>query len=164
MLELQKFIKDHEDWEELLTKAPYFIKISRDGDYIIFKYDQLANSEVEHYFKNPIVRECRGLILDTDYKAVCVPFFKFMNAEEPDSDLNAIDWASASVQQKIDGSLIKLFFDRGKWHIATNGTIDAFKADLPSDVNAKHKNYGELFLDEIGKIPAIGSFSLLCRH
>ena len=113
MLELQKFIKDHEDWEELLTKAPYFIKINRDGDYIIFKYDQLANSEVEHYFKNPIVRECRGLILDTGYKAVCVPFFKFMNAEEPDSDLNAIDWASASVQQKIDGSLIKLFFDRG---------------------------------------------------
>ena len=164
MLELQKFIKDHEDWEELLTKAPYFIKINRDGDYIIFKYDQSANSEVEHYFKNPIVRECRGLILDTGYKAVCVPFFKFMNAEEPDSDLNAIDWASASVQQKIDGSLIKLFFDRGKWRIATNGTIDAFKADLPSDVNAKHKNYGELFLDEIGKIPTIGSFELLCRY
>ena len=164
MLEIQKFIRDHEDWEELLTKAPYFIKINRDGDYIIFKYNQLANSEVDHYFKDPIVRECRGLILDACYRAVCVPFFKFMNAEEPDSDLDIIDWTSASVQQKIDGSLIKMFFDRDKWHVATNGTIDAFKAELPPGVNTKHKNYGELFVDEVCKIPSILSFDLLCNY
>ena len=59
MLELQKFIKDHEDWEELLTKAPYFIKISRDGDYIIFKYDRHDIFVVVYQHHIPSYHICR---------------------------------------------------------------------------------------------------------
>lgn len=140
-MELLEFIRSHENWEELLTAEPYNLKISRDGGYILFKYNQLSSD-----FSNPIVKECRGLILrESDFSPACIPFYKFMNAEEPNSDLNKIDWSTASVQEKIDGSLMKVWFDSG-WHISTNGTIDAFKAELPSMF---HDSYGALFLDAV---------------
>lgn len=140
-MELLEFIKSHENWEELLSADPYNIKISRDNGYILFKYNQLSSD-----FSNPIVKECRGIILrEADFRPVCVPFFKFMNAEEPNSDLNKIDWSTASVQEKIDGSLMKVWFDNG-WHISTNGTIDAFKAELAS---LYHNSFGALFLEAV---------------
>lgn len=154
-MELLEFIRSHENWEELLTAEPYNIKISRDSGYILFKYTQL-NSD----FSNPIVKECRGIILrESDFIPVCVPFFKFMNAEEPNSDLDKIDWSTASVQEKIDGSLIKVWFDNG-WHISTNGTIDAFKSDLAS---IYFKSYGDLFVNELQYCGAIDSFEKLCK-
>lgn len=143
-MKLIDFIRQHENWEELLTAEPYTIKISRDDNYILFKYNQLTSD-----FSNPIVKECRGLILrESDFKPVCVPFYKFMNAEEPYSDLCQIDWSSASVQEKVDGSLMKVWFDSG-WHISTNGTIDAFKAELTS---LKYKSFGALFIAAVRQI------------
>ena len=73
-LKLIEFIKENEDWREKLSGEPYFIKITAEGKYTIFKYNQL-NSD----FNNEIVRECRGLILDDEFNPVCVPFFKFGN-------------------------------------------------------------------------------------
>lgn len=140
-LELIKFIKEHENWEELLSTEPYNLKISRDEGYIMFKYNQISSD-----FSLPIVLECRGIILrERDFKPVCVPFFKFGNYGE--SYCPEIDWESASAQQKVDGSLIKVWCDEGKWHISTNGTIDAFKANLES---IHHHSYGELFMDALG--------------
>lgn len=141
-LELRDFIISHENWEELLTEAPYNLKISRDEDYIMFKYNQISSD-----FSIPLVREARGIIFrESDWKCVCHPFDKFGNYGEnycPD-----IDWCAASVQEKVDGSLIKFWFDNG-WHISTNGTIDAFKAEL-SDV--KYQNFGQLVIGAIHTI------------
>lgn len=147
MLKLIEFLNTHSDWEELLTKEPYNLKIARDGDNVIFKYNQLSSD-----FSNEIVKESRGIILQQnengEFIPVCVPFFKFMNAEEPNSDLNKIDWKTASVQEKIDGSLIKVWFDNknDKWMVSTNGTIDAFKA--PLNIGG-YKTYGDLFKQAI---------------
>ena len=142
-LKLIEFINTHSNWEELLTKEPYNLKITIDGDNIIFKYNQLSSD-----FSNEIVKESRGIILqqneDGKFIPVCVPFFKFMNAEEPNSDLNKIDWKTASVQEKVDGSLIKVWYDKKnyKWMVSTNGTIDAFKAPLGI---GGFETYGHLF-------------------
>ena len=137
-MKLLDLIKSHENWEELLTKDPYNIKISRDDGYIMFKYNQLSSD-----FTNPIVREARGIIFkEADWKCVCHPFDKFMNAEEENSDLAKIDWKTASCQEKIDGSLMKVWYDNG-WHISTNGTIDAYKAEIANSL--KYKTFGELF-------------------
>ena len=38
-LELRDFILSHNNWEELLTAEPYYLKISRDDGYIMFKYN-----------------------------------------------------------------------------------------------------------------------------
>ena len=142
-LKLIEFINTYSNWEELLIKEPYNLKIIRDGDNIIFKYNQLSSD-----FSNEIVKESRGIILqqneDGKFIPVCVPFFKFMNAEEPNSDLNKIDWKTASVQEKVDGSLMKVWYDKKnyKWMVSTNGTIDAFKAPLGI---GGFETYGDLF-------------------
>lgn len=138
-LELRDFILSHDNWEELLTADPYNLKISRDDDYIMFKYNQVASD-----FSIPLVREARGIIFrENDLECVCHAFNKFGNYGE--SYCPDIDWSTASVQEKVDGSLIKIWFDNG-WHISTNGTIDAFKAEL-NDV--KYQNFGQLVIDAI---------------
>ena len=133
MLKLLDFIREHGDWEERLSNAPYHIRIKRSDGFILFCY------AIEADFCIDIVRECRGIILDeTDgYKPVCVPFFKFGNYGEPYAD--DIDWHTARVQEKIDGSIIKVWHCRGIWHVSTNNTIDA--------ENAKTNNNEDTFLD-----------------
>ena len=140
-LELRDFILSHDNWEELLTADPYNLKISCDDGYIMFKYNQVASD-----FSIPLVREARGIIFrENDLECVCHAFNKFGNYGE--SYCPDIDWGTASVQEKVDGSLIKIWFDNG-WYISTNGTIDACKAEL-NDV--KYQNFGQLVLDAIHK-------------
>lgn len=125
-MKVLEFIKEHENWEELLAQEPYFIKTVRDGHYFLLRYNQLASD-----FTNEIVRECRGAIFyeapTKEVKPVCVPFYKFGNYGE--SYVPEIDWASASVKEKVDGSLMKVWRHNGEWHISTNNTIDARKAE-----------------------------------
>ena len=120
---LLEFIPNHpDDWEGKVSSDPYNLKISRDGPYVMFKYNQLSSD-----FSNPIVREARGIIFREDnWKCVRRAFDKFFNYGEPNAA--EIDWNTAKVQTKIDGSLVSAWFDNRKWHYSTNGTIDAYKA------------------------------------
>lgn len=142
-LELLKFINNNEDWEEKLSQKPYCLKINRDSKYIIFKYDQI-NSD----FSLDIVKEARGLILeDNTFRVVCFPFIKFFNIDETYAD--KIDWNSAQVQEKVDGSIIKVWSDMNdnirEWHISTNSCIDAFKCEIQGDL-CPYGNFGSLFM------------------
>lgn len=138
-MELLNFIKNNENWEEILSKKPYNLKITREDGYVLFKYRQPGSD-----FSIPLVREARGTIFrEKDWKCVCHSFDKFGNHGEdycPD-----IDWTSASVQTKVDGTLIRVWEDDG-WHISTMGNIDAFKGKI-GDVD--NNSYGSLFLKAI---------------
>lgn len=138
MLKIQEFIKAHDNWEELLSNAPYNLKISWDDGFVLFKYNQI-NSD----FNEKICREARGLILDStdNFRVVRFAFEKFFNLGE--SFAAKIDWDTAVANEKIDGSIMSVWFARGKWHLSTNGTIDAFKAELAGV--GPYKNFGELF-------------------
>ena len=126
-LEIIEFIHNDPDWEATLAGSPYFIKTKRDGSFVLLKYDQIQSD-----FNLPLVRECRGIILDESdsYRPVCVPFFKFGNYGE--SYVPNIDWTTACVQEKLDGSLIKLWHYQGKWRVSSNGEIDARNAHVSS--------------------------------
>lgn len=58
MLKVIEFIKTHSDWRILLSEHPYYIQITDDGIFTILKYNQIKSD-----FHNPIVKECRGLII-----------------------------------------------------------------------------------------------------
>ena len=136
-LKLMEFIKNNDNWEELLQQEPFCLKIKRDGGYIIFNYNQIMSD-----FSNPIVQEARGIIVrENDFKVVCFPFTKFFNVDEENAA--KIDWNYAKVQEKVDGSLIKVWYDNDTWNISTNGCINAFDCKLPNDL--VYKNFGELF-------------------
>ena len=148
MLKVLDYIKAHKNWEELLSQAPYFIKVSRDEMFgkrlVMLKYNQLDSD-----FNEPIVRECRGLIFDEDsLEPISVPFFKFGNYGE--SYCPEIDWQSAVILEKRDGSLVKVVKLGKDYLISTNGCIDAFKAMMPDDVLCPYKSYGELFMKAMG--------------
>jgi len=122
MLKLLEFIQNNADWEERLSNAPYHIRMKRSDGFMIFSYGAEADFNID------VVKECRGIILDetNDYQPVCVPFFKFGNYGETYAD--DIDWSTAKVQEKIDGSLIKVWRYKGEWHVSTNNTINAGSA------------------------------------
>ena len=90
---------------------------------VLFKYDQV-NSPMD----NPVVQECRGIILDEadDWRVIARPFTKFYNYGEPNAA--SIDWTTARVQEKVDGSLCAFYHYKGDWHVATTGTPDAGRA------------------------------------
>jgi len=141
-LEVQKFIEQHSDWEKLLQEKPYCLKISHEEIFgrkmVMVKYDQIDSS-----FYEPIVCECRGLVLDeTTNEVISYPFNKFFNFGEPNAA--AIDWKTAKVGTKIDGSLIKIVRLGHDVLISTNGTLDAFKAPIAEQIGCKFKSFGDL--------------------
>ena len=142
------------DWREKL-KEDYNITIKEEYPFAIFNYG------IESDFSNPIVQEARGIILDIEkHTVVCWPFRKFGNYNESYAD--KIDWKTARVQDKIDGSIIKMWWNTRsqKWQFSTNSTIDAKDAIANSltgktfyDLICAADNYSELvknqrYLDE----------------
>lgn len=138
-MSLLEFINSVKNWKEILSAPPYNIIIKEEDDYILLKYNQLSSD-----FSFSIVRECRGCIISYDdtldkYVYVCRPFDKFFNYGEDYA--NEIDWSTAKCTEKIDGSLIKVWYDLGRWHISTNGNINAFNAFI----NGSDTSFGDLF-------------------
>lgn len=140
-LALVKFIKQNENWNELLSNPPYCLKIKQYDHFFLFYYNQLESD-----FSIDEVKEARGIILDsTDWSVVRFAFRKFFNFGEPNNDVK-IDWDSAVVSEKIDGSLVSAWWDRyeRKWQWSTSKTIRAFEAETPNSVNCPYQNYQEL--------------------
>ncbi len=99
-----------------------FIKHRRHAKYphlVLFKYDIFAQ------FSDPLVCECRGIVLDEldNWNVVSRSFDKFFNFGE--GHAAEIDWDTARVQEKLDGSLCVMYHYNNEWHVATSGTPDA---------------------------------------
>ena len=103
MLKLQKFIKDNPlDWEEKLKNDPYNIAIKHDLGCVIFNYNLFSSD-----FSNPIVKECRGVILyEEDFEVAALSFYKFFNYGQEFAD--DIDWSSARVLPSLIIVLLEL--------------------------------------------------------
>jgi hypothetical protein len=85
----------------------------------------LKYSQIESPMAEPLVRECRGIVLDRDddWRCVARGFDKFFNYGEP---LAAdIDWTTATVQEKLDGSLCLVYWYDGGHRVATTGHPEA---------------------------------------
>ena len=119
MLKIQEFIRTH-GLEKAIKK---FNLKSRDYENkILLKYDQLSSPTL---MAMPEVQECRGLILDkNDWSVMSLAFTKFFNSEE--SNAVKIDWSTAHVLEKLDGSCIQVYFDKykNKWFAGTTGTAE----------------------------------------
>lgn len=88
---------------------------------------QFVYSMIDSYeFKShPIVCESRGLLLNSadNWSRVAHPFNRFFNLGEPGAA--EIDWSTARVQEKLDGSLIVMYYWAGAWHVNTRKTPGA---------------------------------------
>ena len=104
---------------------------------------QLSYSQTESNFSSDVVQECRGLILERgSWNVVAMPFKKFFNYGEQHAD--RLDWGTAKVYEKLDGSLLTLYFHSGEWHVATS-KLPAADGKLPSGGVAGCGTFAELF-------------------
>lgn len=125
-LALQTFLRKYRGGFSDLAFAEldnlYGVTHRRHKDYpnlITFKYRHTACN-----FSEPLVREARGIILDEadNWNVVARAFDKFFNYGE---GLAAeIDWETAKVYEKYDGTLCLMYHYDGKWHVGTTGTPD----------------------------------------
>ena len=133
---VQDFLNQGGTLVELASK--YAIKANRSvrqPSLVLLKYNQIESPMAE-----PLVRECRGLILDESdgWRVVSRSFDKFFNHGE--GHAAAIDWSTARVQKKEDGSLCVLYWHDGAWRVQTSGHPDA-----GGKVNDTSLTFSELF-------------------
>ena len=146
-MELLNFCNFNFNWIEKLAAKPYCIETKTDPPYFILKYNL-----IESNLNLDLCKESRGTILrlnpeTNEWVCVCRSLDKFGNWGEDYADTKKIDWAAGvDVQEKIDGSIMRAWYDLGEWHLSTNNTIDAFKADC-GDIS-----FGKLFEKLVGNL------------
>lgn len=112
---VRNLIRENPNWLSYL-ETELKIHIVRDDDLVSLKYNQ-----IESPMHDPIVQECRGMVVDVSCNVIVAhPYNKFWNHGEP---LAAqIDWTTANVFEKLDGSLMLLHYWEGNWCVASSGT------------------------------------------
>ena len=101
----------------------YGIKVVEDDDLCVLNYsiDSPATG---------LSDDCRGLILRKGtWEVVSFSFRRFFNFHEQRA--STIDWDTALVQEKVDGSLIVFYHNGREWDLQTRGTIHA-EGEVPA--------------------------------
>ncbi len=134
-MELQKYLRE-KGLDSLKTE--FNIKENRHQEFnnlVCLKYSQL-----ESPLEKLIVQQCRGIILDeaNDWAVVSYPYDKFFNYGE--SCAANINWQESVVYEKLDGSLMTLYFYQGSWRVQSSGTADA-----SGQVNTAKYSFQQLF-------------------
>jgi hypothetical protein len=134
-MELQEYLRTN-GLEKLVQT--YHINAIPHREYpnlICFKYSMMDSP-----MGQIVVRQSRGIILDRDkdWEIVSYPYDKFFNYGE--GKAATIDWCSARVYEKLDGSLMILYFYDDKWLVSSSGM-----ADGGGEIWNCELNFAELF-------------------
>lgn len=152
---LRDYLRNGGTLEQL--KEKYAIDATRHKTYpqlVLLKYNQ-----IESPFAEKLVQEARGIILDEadNWRVVCQRYPKFFNFGE--GHAAKVDWNTARVDEKVDGSLITLYYYDNQWHAATSGSPDA-----SGQVHGWNFTFADLFwktFNEMG-LKTIGFNTDLC--
>ena len=118
-LETQKYFRSGKTLEDIEREFAIKTTVSDELGVVALNYNQVASPMDQR-----IPQECRALILELGtWNVASRSFFKFFNYGEPLAAL--IDWSTAVITEKMDGSLVSFYHHRGEWRIATKGTPDA---------------------------------------
>ena len=128
------------------------VKLSECGNLFSVKYHMIKTD-----FTKLGSLATRGTVFEVENgvfngNVACLPFYKFFNAHEPECFTPSPHYKVREVQEKKDGSLIKVFFfpKRSEWIVATNYTPRAspeFTALFERAIGKKVQDLGAI-LDE----------------
>lgn len=140
MLAIQKYIVENGIEK---TIKDFKLKTREYENKILLKYDQLVSPTL---MALPEMQDCRGLILEKGtWKVMSLAFRKFFNSEE--GNAHKIDWLTACILEKLDGTLIQVYWDwhKQEWFAGTTGT-----AEGEGEVNNKYgTTFNDLFWETI---------------
>ena len=140
-LAIVKYIKEH---GLDATVEEFKLNIRDYGHKVILKYNAIKSSYIHEE-----TRDARGLVLEKGtWKVMNQSFRKFFNTQE--GHAAKIDWDTAHVYEKCDGTLIGLYWDwvTKKWCVGTTGTAEA-EGNVGSRVDF---NFEALFWQTADKI------------
>jgi hypothetical protein len=119
----QKYLLSGKTCDDLSNEFCIKTNFHPDLPLVILNYDQINSPK-----KHPVVRECRGLVLNSsDWSLVARSFPRFFNWGEVPEEMDFFDFDDFVVQSKEDGSLVIIYFFNNEWHINTKGS---FATDL----------------------------------
>jgi hypothetical protein len=140
MLAIQNYLRTH-GLEK--TIKDFSLKTREYEHKILLKYDQLVSPTLMGL---PEMQDCRGIILEKGtWNVMSLAFRKFFNSEE--GNAAKIDWNTAHVLEKLDGTMIQVYYDWHDmtWYAGTTGT-----ANGEGEVNNKNgTTFNDLFWDTV---------------
>jgi len=120
MLEVQKHIIAHGN--NINCVSSLGIKVVEDEHFAILSYSQIDAPKM-----NPIVQECRGLVLDKHTLGIAAkPFTRFFNYGEAEEVTSKFVWDDVITSyEKMDGSLCIVWYDiyNNKWRFNTRSSF-----------------------------------------
>lgn len=164
---LLNLIKTDKNWKKFLKQEPRFIDVKQcpwkdeEGNLKYPNLYMLSYNGILSDFNDQYVRLCRGCIVSLEDKEnpqmICAPFVKFGNFGQ--EFCPEIDWASALVEQKVDGILIKLFYYNNEWCWVTN---NGWNTNLPWKEMIKiPSKYKEMETDNCNTIQDLIDYCLI---
>ena len=146
-MELVNFLKDSSftNVKDILSDKPYYITVKEDPS--IPELYMLVYDRDKSDFSIPLVKECRGIILEKNTNKVVCHTLNRKDDIPIDEDVE--------YREYIDGSHIKLFCYNDEWRLSTTRCIDANKAYWTSD-----KSFARLFNDS-RNVSCMNSYSEL---
>lgn len=120
MIELQNYLRKY-GLDKLVEE--YHINVKKHDKYnnlVGLKYNQILSPP-----ESKIAQQCRGIIvdLDNDFNIVCRSMDRFFNYGEVNAE--DVDFKSAKIFEKLDGSLCQLYYYDNIWNVATSGSPSA---------------------------------------
>ena len=108
---------------EAIRQPPHGVAVVTDGKRALFNYGIETP-------RGGMYDECRALMLALpSFDVLSMSFRRFYNSHE--GAAAKIDWKTAVVEEKVDGSLIVFYHDVERWTFHTRGTLDA-EGELPA--------------------------------
>lgn len=139
-MEVQKYLRTKGNSLETLTsELGINVCLHETLPLVILNYSQIDSPKTD-----PVVRECRGLVLERKtWEIVARSFPRFFNWGEVEDELRIFNWNDCHIQAKEDGSLGLLYNYRGEWRFNTRGSF--------ADLNIQFQNFTwtELFCEAI---------------
>ena len=124
MLAVQQYLQRH-SLDELAEELDIRIAYHDSLPLAILNYNQIESPKT-----HPVVRECRGLVLNTQsYEVVAKGFNRFFNWGEVQDEMGQFDFSDFVVQSKEDGSLVLFYHFDGHWRVNTRGSFADHEID-----------------------------------
>jgi hypothetical protein len=140
-----EFLARFSDKMEGLAKLEelYGIKARVYDNFFLLNYSQIDSPKMD-----PIVAECRGIILDWDLHVLRRPFDRFFNYGEAGTD-KSFDFNGSICYEKVDGSIVPVWYNGfdGEWAAGTRGTAFA------ETECASGRVFSDLITDTLGFTP-----------
>ena len=99
-------------------------------------YNYTAKAQFDRYW-NDATLHCRGLVLDEQYRSIARPLPKFFNLSE---DRGTLPDGVPQIYEKLDGSLIILFYYQGQWEVASRGSFASEQAQMARELLVNYQS------------------------